>query len=949
VLSSGPPWDEAERIVDQSLRRLNDFTGYRPVAVLETEQELEPYEHERLRPIPLYIRGAGVAYGPYEELIAKALDLLAAAQFDLDKLDELALDPRAYDFNHPVHQRPNYVFGEWDPHCIDNEGYYRRFVLRSITLETLTARVNQERNRSRAELLFEAAAVLAGVMLMASGVSGRGPNAYDSTVTLESLMPRIARYRDTFYERLLARLQSAHGERLRREAAELGQPFAGVRQHFNEYLARRRAEQLRLSETARLFALLGHPELSRKYVAVIHTTSARFVSEIYCSIVEATRLINEHKPGDALHTIQHAIDLVHRGIHCGALVDPWNILGFQAQFSLFPARENSVPDHRVHQLLDIMNELFDLLARAVIESASAGDERTRTEAQSTFRKLAQWWDRYATTEVSDLRRVHGGELYESAVQVAEAIAAWRQGGQATGDVAFWSRYEHIFSSPKAYAAVLDALMDQADRVAALALLMHWLSRAQNVPIESDQASFSGYMLRWMLETVSSADTREPAARSAQRPQSGRPAEYSSPEAPSGSADGPAWWRSVTRCFDYLEANAETYWDVPELHWDDTGAALEPTGPDDDNLFAAAYEGVIYRDSAQDGHEGETLGDEFLADFPLASVADDLAKRLTFLTTLGQLWQIAATSLLRHETQLTATEQLSEWHRQADKKATRLEQLVQAIAKCPMPQPTASADTLIEHNRNLEIKYSALSQAVRAYLEMRHAANMLSSVAGQKTKRPAPTARRHGWEQVAAEIQQALWLGQPDTVRGLMPLLLNRVSSEHITFVPLERGGDPARVIRAQLLLLNFLLFARSLPRLGLIEETLELLNAAHRLELQNIAAEGEVTEFDNLFRQALDAVIEAIVRAADRATPTPPDSELLRCVRQIGEPFFVLWVKHCQTLRISTIETVDERRWQKLCDFIRRYGAELITPRFVTPANLRALLDQGPPSGGSAT
>ncbi len=110
---------------------------------------------------------------------------------------------RAYDHAHPVNRRPNYVFGEWDPHHIDNQGRYRRFVVRKITLDALLDRVENPGPLDRGELLWEAAAVLAGVVLMASGVSGWGPSAHDSVTTLGVLLPRIARYRDAFYEQLL--------------------------------------------------------------------------------------------------------------------------------------------------------------------------------------------------------------------------------------------------------------------------------------------------------------------------------------------------------------------------------------------------------------------------------------------------------------------------------------------------------------------------------------------------------------------------------------------------------------------------------------------------------------------------------------------------------------------------------------------------------------------------
>src|SRR5262249_46622435 len=161
--------------------------------------------------IPLFIRGAGVAWGRYHDLVRKALEILgdadsailADAYFDLDFLDELAVDPRAYDHGHPANRRPNHVFGEWDPHQIDIQGRYRCYVARQVTLDALLDRVAHPGDLAREELLFEAAAVLAGTILMATGTSGSGPATHDSFTTLATLMPRIARYRDAFYASLL--------------------------------------------------------------------------------------------------------------------------------------------------------------------------------------------------------------------------------------------------------------------------------------------------------------------------------------------------------------------------------------------------------------------------------------------------------------------------------------------------------------------------------------------------------------------------------------------------------------------------------------------------------------------------------------------------------------------------------------------------------------------------
>ena len=126
VLQQGPPWTREQEIITATLGRLNNFIGHRPVATLES-QKIEPYEHEWIRPVPVFIRGAGTAAGPYFEIITQALtilqktdpQILKEAQFDPDKLDELAIDPRAFDFDHPINKRPNHHFGQWDEHQID--------------------------------------------------------------------------------------------------------------------------------------------------------------------------------------------------------------------------------------------------------------------------------------------------------------------------------------------------------------------------------------------------------------------------------------------------------------------------------------------------------------------------------------------------------------------------------------------------------------------------------------------------------------------------------------------------------------------------------------------------------------------------------------------------------------------------------------------------------------
>ena len=39
-------------------------------------RQMEPYPHERFRPVPLYLRDAGAAHGPYHTLIDRTIAFL---------------------------------------------------------------------------------------------------------------------------------------------------------------------------------------------------------------------------------------------------------------------------------------------------------------------------------------------------------------------------------------------------------------------------------------------------------------------------------------------------------------------------------------------------------------------------------------------------------------------------------------------------------------------------------------------------------------------------------------------------------------------------------------------------------------------------------------------------------------------------------------------------------
>src|SRR5439155_4942980 len=306
------------------------------------------------------------------------------------------------------------------------------------------------------------------------------------------------------------------------------------------------------------YAEMGFPEASRQEASKIPAVSLRFVSEIWIRLTTAQRLLSEGQfLASAAKLPAEIEDLIRRGIDCGALPDPWNILGFQGMFPLSAAQEDSIRDPRIDDLINAMEHLFDLYSRLLSEAAGAGERGLVKSLTTDMRRLATWWDRFASAEVKDVRRVHGGESVASAEHVAQSMGRWHEQGEASGDLAFWKQYLEGFRTPKAFILVVDALLQKGDNRAAMALLMTWLSQVEQVPLEDGAYSFHVMALRWMLRATASPD-----------------------------------WSLMRKFFDYLEANAEDFWEVPD--WE-IAKGKEPA-EEIESHYAAAYEVMTYQDT-----------------------------------------------------------------------------------------------------------------------------------------------------------------------------------------------------------------------------------------------------------------------------------------------------------------------------------------------------------------
>lgn len=893
------------------LRQFNDFVGYRPVAILETRPSGEPYPHERFHCVPLYLRGAGVAWGPYQSIITRAMDILSKADqsllleahLDLSCLEELAMDARGYDHSHPANLRPNYFFGEWDPHRFDNQGRYTRFVLRKALLDILKDRT-EDPNANAEEMAFEGAGVLAGTMLMAAAVSGRAPGTHEASISLASMIPGIARIRDTFYEHLLSIAPEAHRERLLQEKTLLKQAFGGARHHLNNLLGRKRAAHVQNRFIGLMLANMGYLDASRAQARKIDAASGRMLAEILGLIRLGHLEIDKSLWAQAAQRPLQAFNIMQRAIECGAIADPWNVLGFQGLFPLSGAREDSTRDSRVDELLLVVEQIFLLIARLMSEAAANGDESLVTSLEAEMEAKARWWDRFATYQVSGVRYVRGAEALSSARMVARALLRWHHRGETPADLAFWRDQLSSLKAPRSFAMIIDLLLRQGDQVAAQGLLMSWLSQADRVPLEEGNHSFHALAARWLLATAVHRE-KLPAKQLESR------------------------HAAVRKFFEQLEANSEDYWQVPDLEPLEESEAEEEEDP-----FESAYDEMTYQDTTGNDDEGAVSEGPKFAPLELEDEAQDLERRLHFLASSSKLWQIAS-YYLGSRTELNDEDRkaLALWMDEAAVRLSRLRELADNLYSEVIPEPGSDPESMMEYERQLGVRDDLVMETISAIVET---AIALGSMHGVTNTPLHPDA--FPWEAAFQRVEKALLRMDAEAAREALDGFRAEFSKENLIYVPLSQGGNPRAISRVRMAqnAIDFILV--NLPRLGLIRETLELVHLARNLEVTKSLEGRGISEFNRHFHLAFRSVIETVIETA----VDDPDDVVIDQLEKVCSAFEKPWIEHSWTGQISTAEgMIHQEAFSEVREFIQNYGKDIFHARFMTLANLRGVLHLG--------
>jgi hypothetical protein len=391
-------WSNGPVLMARVLDELQRYAGYRPPIALEDPAAALPGSGERTVLIPLYLTSVGAAYGRWQRLLQESWHvltktpetLLERAGLFLDQLEVISVDPRVYDVHHALVRRPGHSFGEFDPDDLNSEGYYRRFVIRRWMLEVLEEWIADHQHEDLA--YFEASVTLAGMMLLAGGMTGGRPGFHLADCSIGKLLSRMAALREEFFQYHFAHAPELFRPALERERQRWHYPFARVRQGFNRGKAVAYSSQHLVESLLKLARRAMHPELFASLEERCPAWGTWVLARCWGGLAQARQALEAGRPAEEiLPCLFRVYEALLEGMERGVFPKPPIILAFAGRYPIGTTISDTISDWRVAELLEAGAELFRISSWAALQGALRGKRAgLSAHLQKRLREVWSW-------------------------------------------------------------------------------------------------------------------------------------------------------------------------------------------------------------------------------------------------------------------------------------------------------------------------------------------------------------------------------------------------------------------------------------------------------------------------------------------------------------------------------------------------------------------------------
>ncbi len=386
---------------------------------------------------------------------------------------------------------------------------------------------------------------------------------------------------------------------------------------------------------------------------------------------------------------------------------------------------------------------------------------------------------------------------------------------------------------------------------------------------------------------------------------------------------------------------------------------EDDAEEEESLFSAAYEGVVYTDSTDDGVDSELFDTGDTTTDELSRESQRITDRVAFLSSLAKLWKLAAVSDVLCAPSHGASEAgpfeclstMRHWIQQAIDNHRQLLELLETVRRYRIPMAGTDPDALMQYDRQRLVKDALLERIAAACVDISSVGQtMLAALASRShdhDREIEELADAFGDEaSIMVRVIAAVLRGDNRQITELWPALQQTLAGKSLLYVPLSKEGNTRQIVAARCRQCQLQDLLAWLPRRGLWLETCQLIETARHMERNNPVGPGAVTEFDELFKVGYRSLVENLVTSAETWTEdeagVSPEKDLAAALEELTEVLLASWLSHSRTLRLSVLERItDAKNWEQLVRFIQRYGAELFTQRFFSLGNVRAILHQG--------